>query len=84
MALVHNNFWCEVLWSSAKGVTSVFDFFGKAKISDAQMAVRRDQKVLRLQITISDLSFVQILEGKSNLSGVKQSHIVRELVFLTE
>ena len=58
MALVHDNFRCQILGSSTKRVTAVINFLRKTEISDSHVSVCADEQVLRLEVTVSDLSIV--------------------------
>ena len=84
MPLSHNDLWSQVLWSSTKSVTLIDDLLGEPEIGDPQMPVRTDEQILRLQISICDLSFMQILEGESYFSNIEQSYIIWETVFFSE
>ena len=46
MSLILKNLWCEVLWSSTEGESSIFDKFSKAKVSKFDIAIRSYENIL--------------------------------------
>ena len=84
MALIHDNFWREVLGCTTQCVTPIDDLLGEAKVRDAQMSIRRDQQVLRLEVTVRHLTLVQVLQCERDLCDIKERDVVREQVLLTQ
>ena len=58
VALVQEDFRCDVLWCTANSVCSLLDLLV-------------DQNVLRLQVTVDNVERVQVLEHQSNLCRVE-------------
>ena len=84
MALSHDDFWRQVLWRSAKSVAPIYDFFCETEIRNSEMAVRANEQILRLQVSISHLPLMKILERKRDFSNVEQSDVVWENIFLPQ
>lgn len=82
MSLTHDDFWSKILRCSTEGITSINDFLGEPEIRYLQVSVAADQQVLRLEISVRDLSLMQILEGQSDFCNIKQSDIVwKDILF---
>lgn len=69
-------------YSPSRACDSVVDL-RKSEIGDFDMPFAVDQKILRLEVTISDVMLVAIFERQHNLLGVEAPCRVTESVHLT-
>jgi hypothetical protein len=84
MPLTHNDFWCQILWSSAEGVASILNLLCEAKVCNLKVTVASNQQVFRLEVSVRDLLTVQVFECQGNFGDVKQRNVVGEDVFFSE
>ncbi len=68
VALVHDDFGCQVLGRSAHGPGLVVHTLRKAKVRDADVATVVDEHVFRFEITENDVDVVQKVESKDSFS----------------
>lgn len=59
-------------------------FFRETEISKLRMAIKRDNDVIRLQISINDVSFVQIFKSEQNLTNVGASSLFWQFSLLLQ
>ena len=55
MALVEQNLWRYIFWSSANGVGSLSDNLGETEVNHLQVAIGANHDVLWLQVSVYDL-----------------------------
>ena len=71
MPLVQQDLGSQVLGSPAQSVGSGLHVLGKTEISELQVAVLGQQKVLRLQVAEDDILVVEVFEYEDNLGRVE-------------
>mmetsp|Transcript_25219 Transcript_25219/g.48848 ORF Transcript_25219/g.48848 Transcript_25219/m.48848 type:complete len:181 (+) Transcript_25219:1675-2217(+) len=78
MALIPDEFGCDVLGRSAKSIGLESDFLSEAKVSDLEEAVFVEEQVLWLQIAINHIFRVKILENQNDMSRIKLGRVIIE------
>ena len=84
MALTHDYFWRQILRCSAQGIRPINDLLSESEISDSKMPIRSNQQIFWLQVSISDLALMKILQCQCDLCNVKQRNIVWEDIFFPQ
>jgi hypothetical protein len=73
----------QVLWSSTERIRHLFSkHLSQTEVSQLNIAVLTNQNVLRLQISVKDLAFVQITDGEGYLGSVELSLRLRQFFVL--
>lgn len=70
-----NDLRSEVLGRTAEGPGAVFHLLGKAKVGDLGVAVRVNEQVLRLEISVHHLILMQVLDGENDGRDIEPSHV---------
>ena len=66
-------------------ISHIIDLFWKAKIDELDVTMFVQKNVFRLQISVNDIPFMQLLDGDQNLSKVKdrifqsEAHLLPDL-----
>ena len=60
------------------------EVFAETKVSQDDVSIRVEENVLQLNVSINDTQFVQVFEGKDNLSDVNAHFILGKVVSLVE
>ena len=84
MALILQNFWGEILRRATKGKSSVLDHFSKTKISQLNVAIRRNEQVFRFEVSVDDIFAMEVLEDEDELGGVEGGFVGLEHAFFSE
>jgi hypothetical protein len=71
MSLVQKDLRGNVLRGAAYGVCSLPHHLSKAEINEFQEAVVPNHDVFRLEVPVTDIFVVQILEDRNNLGSIK-------------
>mmetsp|Transcript_20329 Transcript_20329/g.54308 ORF Transcript_20329/g.54308 Transcript_20329/m.54308 type:complete len:213 (+) Transcript_20329:282-920(+) len=66
-----NDFWCHVLRSAHKGVRLAQHEPGKAHVAQLDAPFPVQQHILKLQVSVGDVAFVEIVQGESNTGRVE-------------
>mmetsp|Transcript_9518 Transcript_9518/g.15582 ORF Transcript_9518/g.15582 Transcript_9518/m.15582 type:complete len:287 (+) Transcript_9518:501-1361(+) len=78
----------KVLGRSAEGGSAIVvadeTFLGDTKVGHADVAIVREEQVLRLQITIEDTAVVEVLETKDDFGTVEASTLLAETLVALE
>ena len=72
--LLPDDFWCEVLRGAAERVSGIWGLqalLAEPEVGEHDVARAVEQQVLRLEVTVHDLSLVQVAQGRGNLSTVE-------------
>jgi len=82
--LIFEQFWRHIVWSSNACVGKIFgavENFGNTKITETDLAVLQED-VLRLHISVQDLTFMQIKQGEPHLDEPLQDLIFAKVLAL--
>lgn len=74
-----DDFGSKVLGSATKGMRSVsFDsLLGEAKVRDADVTLRIQDEILRLQVTVNDVVVVEMADPHRDFGGVELGSVLR-------
>jgi hypothetical protein len=72
MALVEDNLWRNILWSSTNGKGSSFiQDFSKSEVGKLEITIISNEQVLRLEVSEDDILAVEVLEASGDSSAIK-------------
>ena len=71
MSLVEKNFGCNILGRAADSVGTLGDHFGEAIVDEFEIAIVANHDILGLEVAVTDVSRVEILENACNLGAVQ-------------
>ena len=71
MALVQEDFRCNILWSAANCVGALCDHLGESVVNELKIAIVTNHDILWLEITIADVTRMEILEDACNLGAIQ-------------
>ena len=73
-----DDFWSKVLGSATKGMRSVsFDsLLGEAKVRDADVTLRIEDEILRLQVSVDDVVVVEMANPHRDFRSVELGSIL--------
>jgi hypothetical protein len=71
MALIEQNLWSNILRGPTDRVGSFLHDLGKPKVNEFEKPIICNHDVFRLEISITDVFIMEILEYRSNLSSIK-------------
>jgi len=74
-------FRCQVLRSSTKRVSFIFDYFCETEVSYLYVALLVNQQVLRLKISVGNIHRVEVFKGKCDFRSEEKCNIVRKTAF---
>jgi hypothetical protein len=77
MALVEQDLRGDVLRSATNGVSPLSDHLRKAKVDELEEAVIPYHDVLWLEVSVTDIFIVQVLEDGDDLGSVKAKEGVK-------
>ncbi len=66
-----------IVGSAANGVSLLAaNSFGKAKVSDLDVAIGVHQQVFRLQVSVHNALGMEVLQGQDDIGGIEPSCLV--------
>ena len=79
----HYDFRGQILGCPTESIGLVYDLLGEAEISDLEMSILRNQKVLWLEVSITNALLMEVVESQNDLCCVKESNIVGKALFFS-
>lgn len=85
MALIENDFGCDVFWGSADCECPAFgEEFSKSEVSKLKISVIADEQIFWFKISEDDVFGVQIFEAGSNDGGIEACLVSSEGLYVPE
>lgn len=79
-----DDFWGEVIRGTTQSPGDVGDMFGEAKVGDLDVTQGVEEDIFGFEITVDDVTFVEVLKGQDDLSGVEFGNVVGEALELAK
>ena len=81
-----DHLWCQILDRSTESLRSFLDIgdvaLGHSEVNQLHMAIVVYDHIIWLQISVNDISLVEIFESQKNLSKVKSRLILTQRLLL--